>query len=116
MRNETFEQQIKHAFEFFGDDGFERGQNNLARSRLACCQSCGWAEIESIEHEDGEALDNVVFYHDQDAENLLDGHVLVAWKGDGGMIKSYFERCDLSVDWGGEASQRMKISRKGAAA
>lgn len=116
MIGQTFEQHINHAFEFFADYGFERGQNNLALARPPCCQSCGWAEVAENEIECGEALDNVVFYHDQDASDLRAGEVFVAWKGDGDSIKSYFERCELNVAWSGDDSQRMKVSRKGAAA
>ena len=113
MDKMTFEQKVEWAFEFFGDDGFERGQNNFAGSRLACCQSCGWAAIEAIEFDYGEDLDNVVFYHDQDAENLReDGWFYIAWSGDGDKIKSFFENCWLNVEWNGDDTQRMKITNK----
>ena len=116
MIHQTFEQHINHAFEFFADYGFERGQNNLAFSQASCCQSCGWAEVATNELECGEAFDNVVFYHDQDAVDLPSGEVFIAWSGHGNSIKSYFEKCELNVEWNGDDSQRMKISKKGAQA
>lgn len=115
MNKMTFEQKVEWAIEFFGDedDGFNPEQNHLSRNHFACCQSCGWAAIDKIELEEDEYMDNVVFYHDQDTENLReDGWFYISWRGDGDKIKSFFEDCWLNVEWNGDDTQRMKITNK----
>ncbi len=79
----------------------------FAKQDIACCQSCGWAEVPDDEAE------KVVFYHAQDLDALKDyGYLYLAWCGDGDEIKKVFEDVGLVVIWDGSEDTRFRIENK----
>lgn len=84
----------------------------VARQNYWCCQSCGWAGIESdynITDDDS----NVVFYHQQDYEAFKDGNLesilYLAWQGDGNKLKEIIESHGFNVTWNGMKHGRIGI-------
>ena len=51
------------------------------RQNHACCNTCGWAEVPDFHKE---ADSNVVFYHNQDYDDLKENcyDFYLSWKGD----------------------------------
>jgi hypothetical protein len=69
----------------------------VAREDVACCQSCGHAEI-GDELRDGDTADGYVFYHRQDAQRAVEAGELYS-RGPAAMACGY---CDAEVsvhDW-----------------
>ena len=76
----------------------------FARQSFQCCQGCGWASVP-----EGKS-DKVVFYHQQDKSDLYrHGYVHLAWSGDGEEIKNILTENDLTVEWNGSDTTRIKV-------
>lgn len=83
-----------------------RRQGYFARSRpIACCQSCGWAEVERHGKRD-----KAIFYHAQDADLLKEtGELWLAWSGDGAEIVEALEKRGLDAEWDGDDATRILV-------
>lgn len=78
----------------------------IAKQNYMCCQSCGWAEIES----EYENTDKVVFYHEQDSDTLRDsGELYICWSGDGSEICNVIQSQGLVYEWDGLDTTRILI-------
>lgn len=88
---------IDNAFKALTELGYYAKQNHM------CCSSCGWSVIPA-------SKTKVVFYHDQDAEDLMKkGECYVAWSGDGEEIERVFNENGIRSDWNGSEQSRIKI-------
>lgn len=105
MMNKTDKQVFNEIFKALRKKGF------IARQNYMCCQSCGWASIES--EYDITDDSNVVFYHNQDYNAFKDGNleyiIYLAWSGDGQTIKETFEEFGFNVLWDGSEHKRIGI-------
>lgn len=76
----------------------------FAQSNHMCCQTCAWTDIP-------EEFDNVVFYHNQDAEDLKKNkECYLSWSGDAKKIVEILEKHQVKVQWDGKETTRIKIS------
>jgi hypothetical protein len=101
----SFRAPIKHAFEELTALGY------FAKENHTCCQSCGWAEAP-------EGAEKVVFYHNQDLDNLKDdGGCYLSWAGNGKEIVDVLEKHGLVVKWNGNDGTRihMQLQKKDVA-
>jgi hypothetical protein len=87
------------AFNELTDNGY------FAKQNFSCCQSCGWASI------DDDKSDKVVFYHQQDKDNLIEtGECYLSWTGNGNLIVEVLNRHGISTEWNGSEDKRIKIT------
>ncbi|KAL2837467.1 hypothetical protein BJY01DRAFT_251427 [Aspergillus pseudoustus] len=96
----------------------ERNHGILARMNLACCQTCGIAEISGDSDEDTRGY---VFFHAQDTETVaLEGGDLSLAFGSftkserrnraiGDVTVKSLRRAGLSVEWDGDAAKRITV-------
>jgi hypothetical protein len=117
----SVKERIKTAFKHLRKVGV------VARMNYTCCQSCGWAQLES-DYPDMKDDDTVVFYHSQDNEafdkkgNLLvtsywDGGELkehthklcLRWNGDGALIRGALQSQGLLVEWNESPNQAIQV-------
>lgn len=87
-----------------------RSKGFKARQNFQCCQSCGWAEMESI----APNYQNIVFYHNQDNDCFdedgdLKRTLFLSWSGDGQQIKQTAEDFGFEVQWDGSEEKRIGI-------
>jgi hypothetical protein len=81
-----------------------RKHGYFARQNFMCCQSCGWAGVP-----DGKE-DKVVFFHNQDNENRLNGEPFyLAWSGDGNLICDVLREHGIEVKWDGGNDTRICV-------
>ncbi len=80
----------------------------LAKLKWACCQSCGWAEMEALAEKEGMDMDskNIVFATMQDWEgsfgrrgSKMKNPLYLAWRGDGNAIVAQIKSTGLRVVW-----------------
>jgi hypothetical protein len=75
----------------------------FARQNFQCCQSCGCAAIP-------EGVENYVFYHSQDREDLREsGSCYLAFGGDGHKIVKVLNEAGVRTEWNGSDSQRIRM-------
>ncbi len=75
-----------------------------ARENHQCCGSCGWTAIPN------DKLDNVVFYHKQDAEALEKyGNCYLSWNGDPDEIIDILNSNGIRTEWNGDEFERIRI-------
>lgn len=80
-----------------------RKKGYFARMNFLCCQSCAWKAVP-------QDAEKVVFYHDQDADNLKEGMDLyLAWSGDANEIINILSRRGLICEWNGDAGKRIMV-------
>lgn len=105
MANKTDKQVFNEVFKELRKKGF------VARQNYQCCQSCGWASMDSDYDVNDDS--NIVFYHGQDADAFENGELIhmiyLAWQGDGDLIKKTFESYGFNVDWNGAEHKRIGI-------
>lgn len=105
MTNKTDKQVFNDVFKDLRKQGF------IARQNYACCQSCGWAQVEDDYDVNDDS--NIVFYHGQDADSFENGElknlIHLAWQGNGDLIKETFEKYGFNVDWNGSEHKRIAI-------
>ena len=95
-------EQINEAFRDLRRQGF------FAEADFCCCQSCAWYQIDNSE--DCEPEENVVFYHEQDAEDLDEsGECHLAWRGDSAAIVKAMQKHGLTVEWDGSKDSRILV-------
>ena len=83
-----------------------RKKGYFARMNFLCCQSCAWKAVP-------QDAEKVVFYHDQDAENLKEGGDLyLAWSGDANHIINILSRRGLICEWNGDNSKRILVKNQ----
>lgn len=98
MKNEINKINLNKAFRELRKNGY------FARQNFWCCQTCAWADIPN------EKSKNVVFYHNQDNQDLKqNGECFLSWNGDGKLITKILKNNNIKVDWNGNKSQRIKI-------
>lgn len=97
----TFRARLEAAFEALNVAGFD------ARPNHACCQSCGWAEIE-LDH--GDDPKPALFWHAEDDQHVEDGWVCVSH---GGLSRRQqrqairvLESFGVGVSWNGRLDTR----------
>lgn len=84
-----------------------RKKGYFTRQNFWCCQSCAWSDVP-------EKAEKVVFYHNQDNQNLLEsGSCYLAWKGNGKEIVDVLTSHGVAVNWDGDEHTRIEISLKG---
>ncbi|MFW9987151.1 MAG: DUF6891 domain-containing protein [Candidatus Odinarchaeota archaeon] len=108
----------------------------VARANFSCCLNCGSGEIweEMIEHESkGNIVRGYVFYHNQDAESMMEGNMLYLAYGAtsniditensepikpgteedgvriGQEVVEVIKKYNLDVEWSGEFNQRIGV-------
>ena len=95
MRHTT---NLSKAFRALRKEGYTAKQNFM------CCQSCAWAELSEKEAE------KVVFYHNQDYQDLKRGDDLyLAWAGDGNLIAETLIKNGMTISWDGTANTRIMV-------
>lgn len=110
------------------NDAFKqlRKQNLIARQKFQCCQSCGYAALEGMveaRREKGKQIDGVVFYHQQDAENMQDGGEFcisydsvtddLTQEQVGHMVVAALEGNGLVTEWNGNPLIRVVVTVEG---
>lgn len=96
MRKES---KLNRAFKALRKAGY------FARQNFWCCQNCGWAAVPDGKDE------KVVFYHNQDNEQKLEGEPFyLAWAGDGNEICQILRDAGITVQWDGSDGQRIQVS------
>lgn len=88
------------------DAGFWRlhEQGYFAKQSFWCCQTCGVAAVP-------DEVTDYVFYHQQDAERLIEeGHVCLCWGGNGEEIARVFRDVGLEVEWDGSKERRIQLN------
>ena len=92
-----FRTKITKAFKILRLLGYWCKQNH------ACCSSCGWEEVP-------DNMENVVFYHAQDNDNLLmnEHFIYFAWKGDHEVIMNVLELCDITATCENPEKERIR--------
>lgn len=98
-----------------------RLENIDARHCFTCCQSCGSAELQSLEDPDDETI-GYCFYHAQDADAVQDGAELYlsfgayetpeeVWISENiaYIIQETLRECGLDVEWNGNGDMRLKV-------
>jgi len=84
-----------------------RKRGYTAKQNFKCCQSCAWAALSDKEAE------RVVFYHNQDADNLKRmGSCYLSWSGDGKEIVEVLNLFGINTEWDGTNENRIKIILK----
>jgi hypothetical protein len=96
--------QLRYAFADLRKKGY------FARMNFWCCQSCAWSAIPE------DKADKVVFYHNQDAKDMLDGwgtfhSVYLAWCGNADEIREAFESRGFEIDHDGSEDSRIIVKR-----
>ena len=95
---ETNKKALKKAFTELRKKGY------FARQNHTCCQTCGWSEVP-------DGIEKVVFYHNQDKEDLdKTGSCHLAWSGNGEEIVEVLKSNGIVVEWGGSEKNRIKIN------
>ena len=98
MSNPIDKSRITEAFKELRKLGY------FARQNFLCCQSCAWSEVPN------EKSEKVVFYHNQDNDNLKsEGKCHLAWSGDGNEIVSVLNKHGVKTEWDGSSNTRIKI-------
>jgi hypothetical protein len=93
--------KIKRAFQQLRCEGY------FAAEDWACCQTCGWSEIDKLVID----RDHAVFYHGQDADRLIEeGSCYVAWRGDGDVISKTLNRYGIQTEWDGTEHSRILMT------
>jgi hypothetical protein len=91
--------KLNKAFKELTEKGY------FAKQNFSCCQSCGWAEI------DDDKSDKVVFYHQQDNDNLKEtGKCYLSWAGDGHVIVEVLNRHGILTNWNCSEDTRIEIN------
>lgn len=94
----AFAYKLRSAFEYL------RGSGYFAEENWTCCQSCGLAELP-------EGTTKFVFYHQQDADGLIERDGLyLAWGGDAEEIMHALICHRLRVSWDGSPGSRIWVS------
>lgn len=92
------EVKISDAFSELEEKGY------FCRMDFWCCSSCGWNAVP-------EDAEKVVFYHNQDADNLKEyGYCFMAWAGNAQEIISAFEEEGLVVRHNGKENTRILVA------
>ena len=68
------------------------------------CMSCGWSAIPEAN------ASKAVFFHEQDAEELRNARVMLAWVGDSELISRLAREHGFNVEWSGSSDQRIQLS------
>lgn len=81
-----------------------RKQGFFAMQNFECCNTCGWASVP-------ETAENVVFYHQQNAERLkYSGIAHLSWSGDAQKIISTLVANDIQTKWDGSKDTKIEIN------
>lgn len=98
-----------------------RDENIDARHHFTCCQSCGSAELRSLENPDNDTI-GYCFYHAQDAEGIAERKELYLsyggfetpedfWEAEdvAHVVRRILEDFGLEVEWNGDSATRVKV-------
>ena len=96
--------KIKRAFKELRKSGY------ICKSNFLCCRNCAWSHLDQ-EHPEA---DKIVFYHNQDNDNIKGGNIdsyglHLAWVGNGYEICYHLMKQGLNVEWDGTGGQRIKV-------
>jgi hypothetical protein len=70
----------------------------------ACCNSCGWAEIDDAKAE------KAVFYHRQNTQDLQEKNSChLSWSGNGEEIVSVLQKHGIKTEWDGNENKKIFI-------
>ena len=105
MKNDILTQENEKVFRAKVTAGFRRIRKlgYFARQNFWCCQSCAWSNIP-------EENDKVVFYHEQDNDDIKYGNVLLAWRGNADEIKHVFSLDGLMLSGGETEEERIQVT------
>ena len=100
-------ERLNDAFKSLRKRGF------VARQNYWCCQSCGWAAV-------GDEPKNVIFYHKQDAEAIVDGKLVgtlyvahrFSEQSKGWEVCAELAKNGLYVNWDGSDDTRIAVINK----
>ena len=68
-----------------------------------CCQTCGIAKLKNQKR--------YLFWHNQDDDSARkDGHMNLAWNGNGKKIADALRAAGLEVNWNGTKGQRIEVA------
>ena len=92
----------------------------IARMDWQCCQTCGWNAIANEVERVGYEVKGAVFFHSQDADDLLErGRVYLSYgsiNGDeeedrkvGEIVCSALKESGLNFKWSGNPSERILV-------
>lgn len=97
-----FREQLAKAFLALRQSGIYAEQN------WTCCQSCGFAEMET--EKGAKANSKVLFYHGQDEEKLSQGSIYLAHRNIKDTDLQALRDAGLVVEWNGNIGVRIRVS------
>lgn len=74
-----------------------------AKQNFWCCQSCAWNALSDKD------CKRVVFYHNQDKDDIPSGQLFISWNGTGKTIVDCAKSCGLVVVWNRRKNTRILL-------
>lgn len=82
-----------------------RKQGYIAKKNFLCCQSCAWSSITT----ESPNAEKVVFYHHQDNDDIPEGYVYLAWRGEYVDIVKELAKTGLAILSAGDPNKRILV-------